>query len=72
MRDAHSFFWQIFFNQLLITQSELGGVFDMLKTIIIGSCMSVQGILEKTLPDGRICVRVGSRIFTGLPVSSTA
>lgn len=42
----------------------------MLKTIIIGSCMSVQGILEKTLPDGRICVRVGSRIFTGQPVAS--
>ncbi|WP_299787507.1 hypothetical protein [uncultured Marivita sp.] len=40
----------------------------MLKTIIIGSCMSVQGILEKTLPDGRISVRVGNRIFTGLPV----
>ncbi len=42
----------------------------MLKTIIIGSCMSVQGILEKTLPDGRISVRVGSRIFTGLPVAT--
>jgi hypothetical protein len=40
----------------------------VLKTIIIGSCMSVQGILEKTLPDGRISVRVGNRIFTGLPV----
>ncbi|WP_439521577.1 hypothetical protein [Marivita sp.] len=44
----------------------------MLKTIIVGSCMSVQGILEKTLPDGRICVRVGNRIFTGLPVLSGA
>jgi hypothetical protein len=52
--------------------SQTSGIFGMLKTIIIGSCMSVQGILEKTLPDGRICVRVGSRIFTGLPVSSTA
>ena len=40
----------------------------MLKTIIIGSCMSVQGIFEKALPDGRISVRVGNRIFTGLPV----
>lgn len=34
--------------------------------------MSVQGILERTLPDGRICVRVGNRIFTGLPVLKTA
>lgn len=33
--------------------------------------MSVQGILEKTLPDGRISVRVGSRIFTGLPVATS-
>jgi hypothetical protein len=43
----------------------------VLKTIIIGSCMSVQGILEKTLPDGRISVRVGNRIFTGLPVATS-
>ncbi len=34
--------------------------------------MSVQGILEKTLPDGRICVRVGNRIFIGLPVLNGA
>ena len=44
----------------------------MLKTIIIGSCMSVQGIFEKALPDGRICVRVGNKIFAGLPVGQTA
>lgn len=48
------------------------GRFGMLKTIIVGSCMSVQGILEKTLPDGRICVRVGNRVFTGLPVLKAA
>ncbi|MDU8910207.1 hypothetical protein [Aestuariicoccus sp. MJ-SS9] len=40
----------------------------MLRTIIMGSCVSVQGILEKSLPDGRIAVRVGQQIFTGLPV----
>lgn len=44
----------------------------MLRTIIIGSCMSVQGILERTLPDGRITVRVGSRLFTGRPVLKAA
>lgn len=44
----------------------------MLRTIIIGSCMSVQGILERTLPDGRISVRVGNRVFTGLPVFNAA
>ena len=41
----------------------------MLRTIILGSCVSVQGLLEKTLPDGRISVRVGDRVFTGAPVS---
>lgn len=44
----------------------------MLRTILVGSCMSVQGILEKTLPDGRISVRVGDRIFTGPPVFKPA
>ncbi len=39
----------------------------MLKTIVIGSCVSVQGLLEKTLPDGRIWVRVGQQIYTGRP-----
>ena len=42
----------------------------MLKTIILGSCVSVQGILEKKLPDGRVMIRVGNRIFTGNPVSA--
>lgn len=41
----------------------------MLRTIIIGSCVSVQGLLEKSLPDGRISVRVGDNVFTGVPVS---
>ncbi|WP_353471200.1 hypothetical protein PVT71_07635 [Salipiger sp. H15] len=40
----------------------------MLRTIIMGSCISVQGFLEKTLPDGRIVVRVGQQVFTGRPV----
>mgnify|MGYP001549430203 CR=1 FL=1 len=41
----------------------------MLRTIVIGSCVSVQGMLEKTLPDGRIAVRVGTRVYTGTPVT---
>ncbi|MFD1340857.1 hypothetical protein ACFQ4E_00310 [Litorisediminicola beolgyonensis] len=51
-----------------LAQSWIGG-FRMLRTIIMGSCVSVQGILEKTLPDGRLVVRVGQRLFTGLPVA---
>jgi hypothetical protein len=41
----------------------------MLRTITIGSCVSIQGILEKTLPDGRVTVRVGSQLYVGKPVS---
>lgn len=40
----------------------------MLKTIMIGRAISVQGLLESTLPDGRLIVRVGQRLFTGQPV----
>ena len=43
----------------------------MLRTIVIGSCVSVQGLLEKTLPDGRLVVRVGDHIFTGRPVGQS-
>jgi len=42
----------------------------MLRTIVLGTCVSVQGILEKKLPDGRISVRVGNRVVTGTPVSA--
>ena len=44
----------------------------MLRTIVIGSCVSVQGLLERTLPDGRVSVRVGQTVYTGTPVSSAA
>jgi hypothetical protein len=44
----------------------------MLKTIIIGSCVSVQGIFLQALPDGRISVQVGDKTFTGRPVASAA
>jgi hypothetical protein len=44
----------------------------MLHTIMMGSCVSVQGLLVKTLPDGRVQVRVGTQLFTGRPVSQAA
>ncbi|MBN7784444.1 hypothetical protein JYP51_05895 [Ponticoccus gilvus] len=44
----------------------------MLRTITMGSCVSVQGLLETILPDGRVSVRVGDRIYTGLPVAGKA
>ncbi len=44
----------------------------MLRTIIVGSCVSVQGAFVKCYPDGRIAVRVGDKIFTGQPVAKAA
>ncbi|MEE4345579.1 MAG: hypothetical protein V2I53_02235 [Paracoccaceae bacterium] len=44
----------------------------MLRTIILGSCVSVQGTYVRTLSDGRVMVRVGSREFAGLPVIKQA
>lgn len=43
----------------------------MLRTIMIGDYISVQGVLVERHADGRMTVRVGSRLFTGVPVPST-
>ncbi|RMH52532.1 MAG: hypothetical protein D6686_02390 [Alphaproteobacteria bacterium] len=40
----------------------------MLGTITIGSCVSVQGEIVARLPNGRLSVRVGKRVFTGRAV----
>ncbi len=42
----------------------------MLKTIIVGSCVSVQGLLVRQLENGRMIVRVGERLYEGTPVMS--
>jgi len=50
----------------------ISGGKDMLKTITLGTCVSIQGTFVKALPDGRIIVQVGQRIFAGMPVSKAA
>ncbi len=40
----------------------------MLRTIQVGTCMSVQGQLVRKLDDGRITIRVDSKLYTGTPV----
>ena len=40
----------------------------MLRTITLGSCVSVQGVFVRDLPDGRVLVRVGEREFAGRPI----
>ena len=44
----------------------------MLRTIVVGSCVSIQGTYVRTLPDGRIAVRVGQKIYAGRPVQAAA
>ena len=44
----------------------------MLRTISLGSCVSVQGIFVRALRDGRISVRVGEKTFVGFPIAATA
>ena len=44
----------------------------MLRTITLGSCVSVQGTFVRALPDGRIAVKVGPNVYEGRPVSSAA
>lgn len=44
----------------------------MLRTITVGSCVSVQGTFERQLENGKIQVRVGERVFAGNPVTKKA
>ena len=41
----------------------------MLRTIILGSCVSVQGIPETRHANGLLTVRVGDRRYTGRPIT---
>lgn len=40
----------------------------MLRTITMGSCVSVQGAFVRKLDNGNVQVRVGERVFEGRPV----
>ena len=42
----------------------------MIRTIIVGSCVSVQGMFERDLGNGQIAVRVGQKTYVGKPVLS--
>ena len=44
----------------------------MLRTIVLGSCVLVQGVFVRNLENGKIAVRVGAEIFEGCPVSQAA
>jgi len=44
----------------------------MFRTIQLGSTVSIQGIFVRLLGNGLMQVRVGSRIYTGRPVTHAA
>lgn len=44
----------------------------MIRTIAMGTSILVQGIYVKTLPDGRMTVRVDGADFSGKPISQVA
>ncbi len=44
----------------------------MLRTITVGSHVSIQGTFVRALTDGRILVRVGERLFKGTPIEPKA
>ena len=43
----------------------------MLRTIMVGSAILIQGIFVRALPDGRIVVRLDNETYAGLPVTRT-
>ncbi len=44
----------------------------MIRTIVMGSCVLVQGIFVRQAENGQVAVRVGDKIFAGTPVSKAA
>lgn len=43
----------------------------MLRTIVVGSCVSVQGLFVRALSDGKLVVKVDEKLFVGHPVSAS-
>ena len=43
----------------------------MLRTITVGSCVSIQGLLVGQMADGKFMVKVDERTFVGYPVTKT-
>ncbi|MDB5659049.1 MAG: hypothetical protein JWS10_1664 [Cypionkella sp.] len=41
----------------------------MLRTISVGSCVSIQGLLVGQMADGKIMVKVDEKTFVGFPVA---
>ncbi|PIV77175.1 MAG: hypothetical protein COW54_15980 [Rhodobacteraceae bacterium CG17_big_fil_post_rev_8_21_14_2_50_63_15] len=44
----------------------------MLRTIQLGTCVSIQGIFVRMLANGLMQVRIGDQLYVGRPVSRAA
>ena len=44
----------------------------MLTTILVGTCVSIQGIFVKRLANGFVVVRDGDRVYSGRPIGGAA
>ncbi len=42
----------------------------MIRTITVGSCVSIQGTFLSQLPNGKIVIRVGEKTYVGMPVTA--
>lgn len=40
----------------------------MIRTITMGTYVSVQGVFLRSLPNGKIAVKVGQKVYEGKPV----
>jgi hypothetical protein len=43
----------------------------MLRTISVGSCVSIQGLLVGQMNDGKIMVKVDEKTYVGYPVTAS-
>ena len=41
----------------------------MLRTIALGTSISIQGTFVRTMPDGRIAIQVDNTVYSGVPVT---
>lgn len=55
---------------MFVTQATDHGENDMIKTVTVGEYQSIQGWFVRNLPDGKVVVRVGQKLFSGLPVDN--
>jgi len=64
----------VFINPILVIVESmlLSGDKRMIRTIVVGSCVSVQGQFVRNLDNGRIVIQVGDQMYSGRPIDKAA